>query len=107
MASSGQTRHAPNSRKQATSSSAAFIGSEDYSSIARGRDRPSEPPRTLAGRAEDAAGGGGLGPLLKLGGDPPGDRLGGAPAPRLGAPGPGPPVSGALPGARPPRQGVG
>ena len=43
MASSGQTRHAPNSRKQATSSSAAFIGSEDYSSIARGPDGPSGP----------------------------------------------------------------
>src|SRR4029453_3889658 len=31
MESRGQTRHAPNSKKQATTSSAAFIGWPDYS----------------------------------------------------------------------------
>src|SRR5258705_10798785 len=105
MASSGQTRHAPNSRKQATSSSAAFIGSEDYSSIARGRDRPSEPPRTLAGRAEDAAGDEVLEAFLELGGDLPGDRLGVARALGLGARGPPPQGRGRLPRPLPPGHG--
>src|SRR4029450_8001103 len=84
MESRGQTRHAPNSRKQATTSSAAFIGWPDYSP--EGPRRRSGP---LAGRADEPAQDQVLEAGLELVGDLPGHplRVGGPPALRAGGPG--------------------
>src|SRR5262245_43300216 len=70
MESRGQTRHAPNSRKQATTSSAAFIGWPDYSP-----EGPRRRSGRLAGRADEPAQHEVLEAGLELVGDFPSHRL--------------------------------
>src|SRR5215510_6057603 len=82
MARSGQSRHAPKRAKQATRSSVAFIGLQNYRRRAAATQRRGRPCRTSGGRrgsvalGHEALGEQRLEALLELGGHRVGDLVG-------------------------------